>query len=184
MVSQTSAKGIITNYDYDDHNRLTEIDYSDSTADVTFAYDANGNLGGTVKWVVYDNNGNMQADSDSLINQWDAANRLISTSENGNALVNHYDGLGNRVARTVDGQRTDYALDVQGLPEVLYTSEGNRYLHLPGLIVTESASGETRYLLSDGLGSVRHVVDEYAEIVSYQEFDPYGKPILNSSILN
>ena len=60
---------------------------------------------------------------------------------------------------------------------MLYTSEGNRYLHLPGLIVTESASGETRYLLSDGLGSVRHVVDEYAEIVSYQEFDPYGSPV-------
>ncbi len=34
-------------------------------------------------------------------------------------------------------------------------SEGNAYLHLPGVIVAESSTGETRFLLSDGLGSVR-----------------------------
>jgi RHS repeat-associated protein len=70
-----------------------------------------------------------------------------------------------------------------GLPEVIYTSEGNLYLHLPGVIVAESDSGETRYLLSDGLGSVRQAVDENADLVAYNEFDPYGNPILHSSFL-
>ena len=71
-----------------------------------------------------------------------------------------------------------YVLDIGvGLPEVVYTSEGNAYLHLPGIIVAESNSGETRYLLSDGLGSVRHAVDETAVVVSYKEFDPYGNPL-------
>ena len=72
---------------------------------------------------------------------------------------------------------TNYALDVAGgLPEVIYTSEGNLYLHLPGVIMAENGEGEVRYLLSDGLGSVRQAVDETAEVVAYHEFDPYGNP--------
>jgi len=62
---------------------------------------------------------------------------------------------------------------------VIYTSDGNAFLHLPGVIVTESAGNEVRYLLSDGLGSVRQVTDENADVVSYQEFDPYGNPVNN-----
>ncbi len=67
-----------------------------------------------------------------------------------------------------------------GLPEVIYSSEDEAYLHLPGVIVTEKA-GETRYLLSDGLGSVRQVLDESGAVVAYNEFDPYGNPVQNDS---
>jgi hypothetical protein len=70
-------------------------------------------------------------------------------------------------------------LDVQGLPEVIYTSEGHTYLHLPGVIVAESAEGEVRYLLGDGLGSVRQAVDDTGTVVTYNEFDPYGNPVQN-----
>ena len=87
---------------------------------------------------------------------------------------------GNRVIQTQGTTTTHYALDVAiGLPEVLYTSEGNTYLHLPGIIVAESNSGDTRFLLSDGLGSVRHAADDSGAVVSYHEFDPYGNPIVN-----
>ena len=68
-----------------------------------------------------------------------------------------------------------------GLPEVIYTSEENTYLHLPGVIVAESSAGETRYLLSDGLGSVRQALDENGALVAYNEFDPYGNPVQNNS---
>ncbi|RME58969.1 RHS repeat-associated core domain-containing protein [Candidatus Parcubacteria bacterium] len=37
--------------------------------------------------------------------------------------------------------------------------------------------GEVRYLLSDGLGSIRQAVDETGAVVAYQEFDPYGNPV-------
>jgi hypothetical protein len=77
---------------------------------------------------------------------------------------------------------TYFALDVQGLPEVIYTSEGNTYLHLPGVIVAESAEGEVRYLLGDGLGSVRQAVDETSAVVAYHKFDPYGKPLIPSPL--
>ncbi len=46
------------------------------------------------------------------------------------------------------------------------------------MIVTEKA-GETRYLLSDGLGSVRQAMDDNGLVVVYNEFDPYGNPIVN-----
>jgi RHS repeat-associated protein len=69
---------------------------------------------------------------------------------------------------------------VQGLPEVIYTSDDEAYLHLPGVIMTERA-GEVRYLLSDGLGSVRQAVDETGAVLAYYEFDPYGSPVNDTS---
>ena len=61
---------------------------------------------------------------------------------------------GDRVRQVVSGTTTYYTLDVEGLPEVI-TSAEEIYLHLPGVIVTEKA-GQVRYLLGDGLGSIRH----------------------------
>jgi hypothetical protein len=46
-------------------------------------------------------------------------------------------------------------------------------------MMTESSPGEMRYLLSDGLGSVRQAVDEVGEVVVSYEFDPYGSPVDN-----
>ncbi|NIV37889.1 MAG: hypothetical protein GWN58_53290, partial [Anaerolineae bacterium] len=92
-------------------------------------------------------------------------------------LQPRYDGLGNRVAQTVGLSTTTFALDVQGLPEVISTSAGNTYLHLPGVIVVENGAGERRYSLPDGLGSVRQAVDENGAVVAYHEFDPYGNPV-------
>jgi hypothetical protein len=43
--------------------------------------------------------------------------------------------------------------------------------------VAESRAGERRYLLSDGLRSIRQAVDEYGQVVAYHEFDPYGVPV-------
>jgi hypothetical protein len=50
----------------------------------------------------------------------------------------------------VDLSTTTFALDVQGLLEVISTSMGNAYLHLPSLILADNGS-ETRFLLGNGL---------------------------------
>jgi RHS repeat-associated protein len=116
----------------------------------------------------------------SLTNTFDAANRLIDTTRSGTTIEPIYNGVNDRVGQTVGLSTTNYALDVAGgLPEVIYSSEGNLYLHLPGVIMTESDTGEVRYLLGDGLGSVRQAVDDNAELVAYHEFDPYGNPVDN-----
>ncbi len=88
--------------------------------------------------------------------------------------------MGDRVGQTVGVTTTYFALDGQGLPEVIYTSQGETFLHLPGVIMTESPEGDVRYLLSDGLGSVRQAVDETGAVVAYQAFDPYGNPADNN----
>jgi YD repeat-containing protein len=122
----------------------------------------------------FDDNGNLLT-TGAMTNTWDNANRLIETQRDSTILQPVYDGAGNRVAQVVGGETTYFALDVQGLPEVIYTSEGHTYLHLPGVIVAESAEGEVRYLLGDGLGSVRQAIDEIAQVVSYGEILPLIK---------
>jgi hypothetical protein len=112
------------------------------------------------------------------------ANRLIETQLSPTTLQPIYNGLGDRAGQTVNSTTTDYALDVAGgLPEVIYTSDDDRYLHLPGLIVAESAAGEVRYLMPDGLGSIRQAVDSQGEVAVYHEFDPYGSPIETGSLV-
>ncbi|MCP4356834.1 MAG: alpha/beta fold hydrolase, partial [Chloroflexi bacterium] len=168
-------------YEYDEvGNRLKQIIDGDTT---TYLYDDANRLAQLNGQAVYsfDNNGNL-TQSDSLTNTWDAANRLIASERDGTTVEPIYNGVNDRVGQTVGLSTTHFALDVAaGLPEVIYTSEGNAYLHLPGVIVAESSTGETRYLLSDGLGSVRQAVDETGSVVAYNEFDPYGNPVQNGS---
>ena len=107
---------------------------------------------------------------------------MTEVSRNNYTLRPIYNGLGDRVAQVSNGITTTFALDVQGLPEVIYTNDGNAYLHLPGVIIAESAEGETRYLLGDGLGSVRQAIDELGAVVACNEYAPYGNPIRHSQI--
>ncbi|MCP4363066.1 MAG: hypothetical protein GY796_34115, partial [Chloroflexi bacterium] len=133
---------------------------------VAYTFDANGNL----------------LNTDVMTNVFDSANRLVESQREANTVQPIYNGTNDRVGQTVGLSTTNFALDIAaGLPEVIYTSEGNTYLHLPGVIVAESSTGETRYLLSDGLGSVRQAVAETGSVVAYNEFDPYGNPVQNGS---
>ncbi|MCI0526643.1 MAG: RHS repeat-associated core domain-containing protein [Nitrospira sp.] len=117
-----------------------------------------------------------------MTNTFDAANRLTASTRNGATVEPIYNGVGYRMGQTTGVTTTNFVLDIAGgLPEVIYTSEGNVYLHLPGVIVATSSTGETRYLLGDGLGSVRQTVDENGAVVAYNEFDPYGNPVQNGS---
>ncbi len=150
--------GDTTEYQYDAANRLMQVDGQ------AYTFDANGNL----------------LQTGVMTNTWDAANRLVETTRDSYTLEPIYNGLGDRAGQTVGVTTTYFALDMQGLPEVIYTSQGETFLHLPGVIMTESAEGEVRYLLSDGLGSVRQAVDETGTVVAYQAFDPYGNPVDNN----
>ena len=81
----------ITNtYTYDSANRLTFVN------------------GTAYTW---DNNGNLLNDGTSTYT-FDAANRLTSVTGGGNTSSYGYSGLGDRVSQTVNGQTTNYALDL------------------------------------------------------------------------
>jgi YD repeat-containing protein len=69
----------------------------------TSTYDANDRLNSDT----YDDNGNTKASNGKSYN-YDFENKLTSTSD-GITIV--YDGDGNRVAKTVNGQTTFYLVD-------------------------------------------------------------------------
>jgi YD repeat-containing protein len=162
-------------YEYDPvGNRLQQIIDGDTTS---YQYDAANRLTGVNgQPYTWDDNGNLLS-SGAMTNTWDAANRLTAVDRPPSAASFVYNGVGDRVGQTVGATSTHFALDVLGLPEVIQTGDGNTYLHLPGVIVAENAAGQRRYLLADGLGSIRQATDEVGAVVSYDEFDPYGNPL-------
>ena len=181
LTEASYSTGELYEYGYDPvGNRLQQVIDGDTTA---YLYDAANRLESLNGQAVYsfDNNGNL-LNSDTLTNTFDAANRLTASTRDGNTVQPIYNGVNDRVGQVTAGVTTTFALDIAGgLPEVIYTSEDNVYLHLPGVIMAESSTGDMRYLLSDGLGSVRQAVDETGAVVAYNEFDPYGNPVQNGS---
>jgi YD repeat-containing protein len=95
-----------------------------------------------------------------------------------------YDGLGNRMAQTVDGVETRYALDVAGgLPEVIVATTGGVstwYVQVQGQILAEYEAGAWGYVLPDQLGSVRQLVSSDSQVDLAQSFDPFGVPFETS----
>jgi YD repeat-containing protein len=90
----------ITTYSYDSVNRLTGVDYSDSTPDVTYTYDLAGRKtsmtdgGGTVGY------------------GYDSSDRLTSVTRSGSGFSYSYDSAGRLAARTYpDGTATSYSYD-------------------------------------------------------------------------
>jgi RHS repeat-associated protein len=184
-------------YTYDPLNRLTAADYSDGTY-YHYTYDAVGNRlsettqDGTTTYVydaanrlvsvngvpnVWDNNGNLLSDGANTYS-YDSANRLISVTNATTSSNYSYNGLGDRLQQTVDGETTTYTLDLNaGLTQVL--SDGtNTYLYGNGRIAQENTA--TDYYLSDALGSVRQMTDGSGAVTYAASYSPYGE-VLSSA---
>ncbi|MEO8612030.1 MAG: RHS repeat-associated core domain-containing protein [Chloroflexota bacterium] len=106
---------------------------------------------------------------------WDRANRLLSM---GGASYK-YDGLNNRVQQTAGANITKYLLDLQpGLAVVLSETTGAnviRNVYSPrGIHAHKDAGGAWEWMVQDGLGSVRGVVDNNVGVLESRNYDPYG----------
>ena len=179
-------------YSYDPLYRLTAADYDDGTF-FHYTYDAVGNrqtqdtLAGTdtylndeanelveVNGVPYswDDNGNLLSDGVSTYT-YDHANRLSSVVQGPNSYTFAYNGLGDRLLQTVNGDLVDYTLDLNaGLTQVL--SEGtNVYLYGVGRI-GEDQPGGWQYHLVDSLDSVRQLSDASQGVSLTRGFQPFG----------
>jgi RHS repeat-associated protein len=158
--TRTLTSTTVITYAYGAANRLVNVD------GVDYTWDANGNLlSDGVRTFTYD-----------------AANRLTSVTSGTLTTTFEYDGLGNRMAQTVDGVTTEYALDVAGgLPEVIVVTTGGgstRYVQVQGQILAQQESDAWVYILPDHLGSVRQLVDDAGQVSLAQSYDPFG--VLNS----
>jgi RHS repeat-associated protein len=128
----------------------------------------------------WDANGNLLGDGTrSFI--YDAANRLTLVSSGTLTTTFEYDGLSNRVAQTVDGVETRYALDVAGgLPEVIAaTTSGatTHYVQVQGQVLAQQEAGAWAYILPDHLGSARQLADAEGQISLAQSYDPFGNQL-------
>jgi predicted RNase H-like HicB family nuclease len=84
-----------------------------------------------------------------------------------------YNGLNDRVSQTVGATTTNFALDVAGgLPEVISTTKGTAYLHLPGGIMAQ------------GLNLPDETKSRVLDSRSHLRYDPYrgGVPLMQFTI--
>jgi hypothetical protein len=110
---------------------------------------------------------------------WQWANRALPGGEAANRLgESRRDGWG------LDHESTKVTKGAK----VLTLRRGLNFRAFRGISRTSRSKirGEVRYLLSDGLGAVRQAVDDSGAVTAYNEFDPYGKPLVNrqSEIVN
>ncbi len=202
---ETLYNGQTLQYSYDDLSRLLAADYFaawdavNPVRDYTFGYDVAGNRTSEVVNVdgspfssqthtydaanrissagfAYNDAGQMTADG-TLSYSWDRAGRLLGAGDSSYA----YNGLGQRVQQTVSGVVTEYLLDVQpGLAKVIAATTGantERFVHERGLLSQQDSNGDWQWMVTDGLGSVRGVVDGTGFDPAYSvHYAPYGQP--------
>jgi RHS repeat-associated protein len=133
--------------------------------------------------------------------QWDQRNRLIAVTDTSAAgiptqrVTLSYDAFNRRILKGVDITPLD-AID-SALTHFVYdhmdvilefvdsdgtgpseTDFGNRYLHGPTIdqvIAQEDEMGFVTWHLSDQLGSVRDLVDDFGHLTSHVSYDSYGR---------
>ena len=156
-LSLTTQQDVV-NYQYDDANRLV--------------------MAGDVS-VGWDNNGNMTSFG-SRTYTYDHANRLTQVVSGTLTTEFTYNGVGDRVRKTVDGVTTHYVLDpAAGLTQVLQeTTNGQTTSYLYGHdLLAQYDSGTWAYHVNDGLGSVRQLADPMGQVVQGYSFSPFGVPL-------
>ncbi|MEW6085690.1 MAG: RHS repeat-associated core domain-containing protein [Chloroflexota bacterium] len=142
---------LTTSYVYDAANRLTSVD--------SIAY-------------TWDNNGNLLNDGVNTYT-YDSANRLKTIVNQQSTIVNLYNGFGDRLQETVNGNTTTFTMDLNsGLTRAL--SDGTNTYHYGIGIISQTQGGVTDYFLDDALGSVRQLTDASGEITYATAYDPFG----------
>ena len=167
-------------------NRLLE----DDTA--CYTYDANGNLTTKIAKVTGSCVGGITSYS------WDAENRLERIDFPGGGFAEyHYDGLGRRIQKNINGALTRYVYDFE---DILFEFDGTnsltaRYTHGPGLdeplalqrdLNSNGSFGpnETFYYSRDGLGSIVALTNDAGTVVGEMAYDAFGAIAANTTAIS
>jgi len=141
---------------YDNANRVQSVN------GVTYNYDANGNLlNDGVNAYVYD-----------------SANRLKSLTQGANTSLFTYNGLGDRLSQTVNGQQTNYTLDLNARLTQILNDGTNTYVYGNGRIAQVNTG--TEYFMGDALGSVRQLTNSQGNVTLTKSYAPYGETLASS----
>ena len=186
-------------YGYDELNRLKTVDYGDGQTQ-SYSFDAMGNRSskqdsrtGTETYsynasnmlltrgannYTNDSNGNVLAGG-ARTSIWDSQNRLVQCVNGVNTSTFVYDADGYRRQRTVNGAVTDFVLDSSMcirernhgtgacLATYLVGARGPEYRR-------DDTTGQVRWYLYDGIGSVLGETDPNGNVTSSRKYDVYG----------
>jgi RHS repeat-associated protein len=87
-----------------------------------------------------------------------------------------------RTSKTVDGDTTEYVLDLAATLPVVVSDTQAVYLY--GLDIIAQQQSERLYYVHDGLGSVRQLLDSAGEIQTNYAYDPFGVPLVGGEVYN
>jgi RHS repeat-associated protein len=194
-------------FTYDDLNRLTTAE--GRYGSISYAYDDVGNrltrtINGETENYTYiagtnkldsitgtnpisftsDANGNITAIGDKTL-IYNQNNRLIKVEENSLVLGEYtYNGLGQRVTKTVDGTTKVFHYDLNGkliaesLPDGTITAE---YLYMGKIRMAkvDVSTGNIYYYLNDRLGTPQIMTDDTGTIVWEASHKPFGEASVN-----
>lgn len=162
------ARTIVSTYDSD--NRIA------TASAATFSHDPNGNLTAITG-------------SNAATYAYDVFDRLVQAASAGINAQYQYDGMGNRIKRTVNGNITKYIVDPRGhLSHVIAETDnlGNftaYYVYGLGLVSKITPSGQVYFYHYDGLGNTVAVTDATGGAVNQYAYDSFGS-VLSTSIEN
>jgi len=212
QVVETTGEGeqLVTQYTYDSLHRLTGVKYPDDRT-VTYTYDAFGNRlkmttpegettytyndlsqlviltdpDGAVTSFRYDNNGNLieRKTPDATTHYaYDYENRLTRYEDSEVVAEFIYDGDGNRVAKLVNGDQTNYINNINGwLTQVLQEADDDWRVNKSYVMGLErihqiDRTGNPSFYLFDSPGkSVAGLTDTSGVLVNSYEYDVFGE---------
>lgn len=168
---------------YNDRDELTSADSTINAHDATYTYDDNGSTTSV-----------MTNGTSTVKYLWDLRNRMTGYSANGDndaadsGDINYtYDNNGNRVSRTVvGGSSTYYVIDAnnptgyaKAIEEKSSTTGSPVRSYILGMdVVAQSdATSGTLYLLHDGHGTTRALINTSGAVVERYDFDAFGNKI-------
>lgn len=152
-------------YQYNELNQLVEDD------SCVYEYDADGNM--TVKV--------SKAAGDSTKYTWDIESRLVKVEKQNVVTEYVYGPLGRRLAKVVNGVRTEFRYDGEDL--ILTMNDAGAvtgsWTFGPGIgqPLAMNRGGAMHYYLADGLGSVRALADENGDVAQTYEYSVFGEII-------
>ena len=192
-LSKVSSKdGIIaTNvYSYDEQNRLTETvaatNGSSAEVHTYFGYDNNGNQ--ISKWVqsvgVSDGENSVtlgelgvNAAGDMALYSYDNFNRLTGILQGNTTIRNAYNGRGQKISRTTDGETRYYVYDGNTVIEELDGQNELKARNVYGRNLISRTTDKPMIMSYNGHGDIVLVRSVSGETLAEYAYDEFGNPL-------
>lgn len=151
-------------YEYDNNGNLIRKTNRANNDRTDFTYDHRNRLVEILQFT----QGGTHIDRSAYV--YDAANRRIRAEENGEVVYFAYDGLNPMLKLNSSGQIISRRLYSRGLDGIL----------------ADEASGQTRWFLTDQVGTVRDLIANDGSFITHYTYDSFGQLITqtNPSVVN